>query len=92
MTDRHFYKVPPGRWHQVCQGPTCRRVFYWIRENGRAIPVDCDVPGGQRPSETADSSQGHLFDASPVHEGWGIHHMHVCPDAERFAKNRSAAP
>lgn len=82
-----FYEVPAGTERSQCNGSTCRGVVYWIDDDGRRVPVDCDVDGGEAPSETADTRQRDMFAASVfIHAGRGVHHMTVCPDAKQFRR------
>ncbi len=86
MNDVRFYTVPAGHHASRCSGATCRAAIYWIRENGRPIPVDCSVAGGVVPSETSDVGQIDVFstDAPIIRDGKGQHHMGLCPDAAQF--------
>lgn len=89
-----FFDVPAGTKPTMCRGSTCGRLFYyWVRGiNGVAIPVDCNVPGGLKPSEHAnDPSQQSLFGEAPAerhHDGKGVRHHTVCPDVEEFRRAR----
>lgn len=78
--------VPKGTAPSICTGHrkpggSCRSEVFWIERakirKGKPVPgatvrvpVNCDVPGGQRP----DSMQ----------EGKGLTHYADCPDAEQF--------
>ena len=81
-----LYKVPPGTKATTCKGPNCRKRVYWIRtERGKALLIDCDVEGGQHPSEASDASQLDILSgATTVREGFGVSHFTSCIDAERF--------
>jgi hypothetical protein len=51
----------------------------------RAVPVECEGEGCQKPSETKDASQGDIFSGTAeVREGFG--YRHVCPDQKLFAQ------
>lgn len=83
-----FYTVPAGTRPSQCRGPSCRAVIYWIEnpETGRQIPIDCDVDGGDAPSETNDPRQLSLLGGSAfVHDGCGVSHFRTCADADQFA-------
>lgn len=82
---RTFYDIPAGARATECTGSTCRGVFYWVREGGRAIPADASVDGGVVPSDTADDTQADIFlGRADVFPGRGVHHMTVCPDREEI--------
>jgi len=88
-----FFDVPAGTRPTLCKGSTCGRAFYWIRDaKGFAIPVDCDVPGGVKPSaHVNDPRQQSLFGetkAEKHHNGRGVRHHTVCPDVEEFRRSR----
>ena len=57
---------------------------------GKPHPIDCDVPGGRRPSAHAASpDQGSLFEAGSTeatYDGRGISHFETCPDAALFRR------
>lgn len=81
-----FITVPAGTKPTTCRGPNCHATMYWARDGGRAIPVDCDVEGGKRPSESAERGQLDAFSQTeaPVYDGKGVSHFATCPDADRF--------
>lgn len=85
----NFYTVPAGTPKAQCRGETCHAVIYWIKSpsTGRMIPVDCDVEGGEEPSERADPRQLDVFGSRPIaqHDGRGVLHFTTCPDAEQFS-------
>jgi hypothetical protein len=74
----------------MCRGPNCDRAIYFVTspKSGSMTPVDCDVPGGRRPSETTDASQLDMLNAgeASVHDGKGISHYFTCSDADMFSK------
>lgn len=83
-TKVQWITIPAGSSPSVCRGPTCGATIYWARSGFGPIPVDCDVDGGQRPSETA---QMDVFgDPVDVHGGRGVSHFATCPDADLFRK------
>ncbi|HVX38776.1 MAG TPA: hypothetical protein VHB25_04305 [Gemmatimonadaceae bacterium] len=84
-----FYTVPAGTRSSQCNGSTCRAVIYWIEnpDTGRKIPIDCDVEGGESPSETNDRRQRDMFAGSAfVHDGRGVSHFTTCPDVGEFSR------
>lgn len=87
-----YYDVPPGTPASRCRGETCQATIYFITnpKTGRMVPIDCDVPGGERPSDTNDPSQlDMLAGAAAVHPGRGVSHFQTCPDVELFTgRNR----
>lgn len=95
MTTRgpEFIAVPAGTRRSQCNGPTCRAVIYFVEHprTGRPHPVDCDVEGGEHPSEPVDPRQLSL-DGETVreHDGRGVSHFATCPDADHFRSRRTA--
>ena len=93
--------VPAGSKPRPCQGmqlggSCCQMIYFSVNpQTGRATPVDCDVPGGRRPSESRDTKQRDLFAGDvEVYDGRGVSHYETCPDAQRFrelARQREAA-
>lgn len=68
-----WYPVPKGTRPKECDSRVCRATIYWVTtENGKRMPVDCDVPGGHEPTERED--------------GQGVSHWGTCADAERFRR------
>lgn len=87
-----FLTVPAGAKSTQCRGSTCRRSIYFAMNpnTGRLTPIDCDVPGGKRPSEHAhvDKSQSDLFgsEAPKVFDGKGVSHYLTCANPEEFQR------
>lgn len=65
----------------VCTGQNCGKEIFWIQRLSTAkkgknvgklvkVPINCDVPGGQRPNSVVD--------------GKGLNHYEDCVDAKRF--------
>ena len=85
-----FYKIPPGTKPGQCDGPDCRARIYWIanpKKEGKRLPIDTHVIGGETPSETRDTDQGDIFSHNGlayVREGRGINHLTICPNRENF--------
>jgi hypothetical protein len=68
-------------------GGTCTATIYLSvnPRDGNITAVDCDVPGGRRPSVSKDKRQVDLFAAEvEVHDGRGARHMVTCPDRQRI--------
>lgn len=86
-----FYDVPAGTRPTTCRGPQCQARMYWITTPyGSRVPVDCDVDGGRRPSETAHRDQADLFAAggvAEVHDGRGVSHFTTCCDVDLFSRD-----
>lgn len=90
-TATRFVTVPAGSSPSLCRGPNCGATIYWVRNGYGATPVDCDVEGGRRPSETKDTDQGDFLSphgVADVHDGQGVNHFTNCVDAELFHKRR----
>lgn len=90
MSDR-LIKVPAGTRPATCTGHaiggTCAAPIFWVRDRFGSVPVDCDGPDGQRPSESKDRDQADLFSGKvDVHDGFGYSHSAVCPDRALFAE------
>jgi hypothetical protein len=87
-----FFTVPAGTRASRCNGSTCGKPIYFVQnaKSGRMMPIDCAVPGGQRPSEHApDPTQESLFgDKVEHHHGRGVLHFLTCSDADEFSKGR----
>ena len=84
-----MFSVPAGTPAAICRGPNCgRRIYFTVNpQTGRVVPIDCDVPGGRRPSETKDTGQLDAFAGeADVHPGNGIAHHSNCPDVEMFRR------
>lgn len=83
-----WYDVPAGTPPAECRGENCRAtIFFASTERGGKCPIDCDVDGGQWPSEQADPNQlGLLGASSEYHDGRGISHFFTCVDAPQFSK------
>lgn len=73
--------VPAYVRPSVCTGSSCGKEIFWIQRLSTAkkgknvgklvkVPVNCDVPGGQRPDGVVD--------------GKGHNHHSDCVDAKRF--------
>lgn len=104
MPNGSYVTVPAGSKPVPCAGMSlggsCCRLIYWSVNpaNGRRMPVDCDVPGGKRPSEARDRSQLDLLSgAVEVWDGKGVPHRRTCPDWDRIVadyheRNRSDVP
>lgn len=85
MNAPRFYTVPAGTTPSQCSGSTCRAIVYWIDVDGRRVPVDIDVDGGEAPSDTSDTSQRDMFRGrAHVFDGRGVHHMTVCSDRDEI--------
>jgi hypothetical protein len=88
-----FIVVPAGTPASTCRGPSCQKRIYFARNprTGSPTPVDCNVEGGETPSETKDASQlDMLAGAAGVHDGRGISHFFTCVDAEMFSRHKGA--
>jgi hypothetical protein len=91
-----YYVVPAGthsfRCSGVARGGSCSAPIYFIKnpKTGNRVPIDCDVPNGQRPSANAavDERQIDAFGAAPAeaYDGRGVSHYFTCPDADLFTK------
>jgi len=84
-----FYVVPAGARSAQCRGPNCRKLIYFAPnpKTGKSIPIDCDVPGGLRPSDVKDTTQLDILAGGlDVHEGRGISHFITCTDRDYFTK------
>src|SRR4051812_48023858 len=83
-----YYDVPAGTRASKCRGPSCGKTVYFITNptTGRMVPVDCDVPGGERPSDTNDESQFDMLAGglANVHNGRGVSHFATCRDVDMF--------
>jgi len=90
-TATRFYTVPAGSSPGTCRGPNCGKTIFWVRTGYGATPVDCDVEGGRRPSETDDPAQIDMLSptgTADVHDGQGVSHFATCPDADVFSRKR----
>ena len=88
-----FYVVPAGTRTGQCRGADCKAVIYFIDHptTGRPFPVDCDVEGGETPSEHVnDPNQQGLFSdgGEQHHDGRGVSHFFTCPNADDFGKGK----
>lgn len=89
-----FFDVPAGTPPATCKGAamggTCTARIYYIENprTGARTPIDCNVEGGEIPSETNDPSQLDMLagDTANVHDGRGISHFFTCSDADMFTK------
>jgi hypothetical protein len=83
-----FVVVPAGTRCSRCRGPNCTATIYWVRDpsTGRVSPIDCDVEGGKRPSDTKDFGQLDMLTGgeAEVFDGRGVSHFANCVDADRF--------
>lgn len=89
MPEPRFYDVPAGTRSSQCSGETCRAVIYWIENpaTGRKIPIDCDVDGGEAPTEKTDPRQLNAFATSAFeHDGRGVSHFTTCCDVDQFTR------
>jgi hypothetical protein len=81
--------VPAGTRSTTCRGTTCGMRIYFVRSPaGRIVPVDCDCPGGKRPSESKDVGQLDMLiggDAQ-VFNGRGRSHFETCKDVDQFSR------
>ena len=83
----NWITIPAGTSPSKCRGPNCRATIYWARGAAGAVPGDCDVEGGRRPSETNDAAQADIFSGTAdVHAGRGVSHFATCVDADLFRK------
>jgi hypothetical protein len=88
-TDVRWFVVPAGTRSSQCSGDTCRAIIYWIENpaTGRKIPIDCDVAGGEAPSEKLDPRQTDAFGGSAFeHDGRGVSHFTTCADVDQFTR------
>lgn len=77
-----FFQVPARTPRAECRG--CKATVYWIHtEAGKAMPVDCDVEGGVRPSSGSAPLGGVQYYA-----GRGVSHFVTCPQANGFRRAR----
>lgn len=95
MSASAFYPVPAGTRVAQCRGLSCAKPIYFIRLRGKPYRIDCDVPGGLRPSLVAfDAQQMGLFAnttlAETPHDGRGISHFDTCADARQFRTGMGA--
>jgi hypothetical protein len=87
--------VPAGTRASHCSGSvrggTCSKLIYWGRTpQGRSVPIDCDVPGGRRPSEAKETGQLDVFGGeAKVFDGRGQSHFETCPDVALFSRGSS---
>jgi hypothetical protein len=80
-----LFIVPAGTKPTMCNGSTCGRMFYWVRTANGPKPIDCDVEGGKKPSETKDVGQLDAFGGeAEVHDGIGVLHSTRCPNRGDF--------
>lgn len=79
--------VPAGTRGQKCRGSTCRALIYFVRHpvTDAWLPVECDVVGGRRPSDTRDVRQLDLLtNKTTVYDGRGVVHSPRCVNAEEI--------
>lgn len=85
-----WYAVPAGTQPTKCRGQSCQATIYFAPNpaTGRVTPIDCDVPGGTRPSDTNDRSQLDMLSGgdADVHDGRGVSHFLTCADADQFSR------
>lgn len=85
-----WYKIPPGTKHSHCSGPDCKAPIYFVNNPkvpGKKLPIDANVIGGERPSESKDTDQADMFSKTGlanVYEGRGVNHLTICPNREHF--------
>ena len=101
MPPNGYVTVLAGTKPQQCSGlalgGSCCRMIFWSVDprTGRRMPVDCDVPGGRRPSEATNRNQLDLLSgAVEVWDGVGQPHKRTCPDWDRIVadyQRRNAA-
>ncbi len=84
-----LFIIPAGTRPSKCNGPSCGATIYWGRNpvTGRAMPLSCDVPGGEPPSESKERGQLDAFSnaEAQVHDGLGCSHFLNCIDAAIFS-------
>lgn len=69
-----MFTVPRGTQPSECRAKECRATIYWIKTSaGKAMPVDCEVEGGQEPNAHED--------------GLGVSHFATCAAANRFRRD-----
>lgn len=85
-----MYAVPAGTRAATCRGETCGMTIYFTVNpaTGRPVPINCDVPGGKRPSESKDVGQLDMLtgEEAPVYDGRGTSHFLDCVDADQFGR------
>jgi hypothetical protein len=85
-----FLTVPAGARFSYCRGPNCGVRIYWISDptSGRLVPIDCEVEGAKRPSETKETGQLDMLvgGEAAVYNGRGVRHHATCPDVEMFRR------
>lgn len=91
MSADRLIKVPAGTKPTLCTGHaiggSCKQPVFWVRDRYGVVPVDCDGPDCQRPSESKDRDQADLFSGTAqVRDGFGHSHSAVCPDRALFAE------
>jgi hypothetical protein len=65
-----YYEVAPGSRSRQCD--LCPCIMYFGKTpKGKSTPVDCDAPGGVRPTATEP--------------GRGVSHFKTCPEAKHFS-------
>lgn len=86
-----LFTIPAGTRSAICRGEDCRKSIYFVMnpETGRMIPLDPDVEGGKRPSETKDVGQLDMLsgDEAPVYDGKGVSHFLTCLNADDFSRS-----
>jgi hypothetical protein len=89
MAETRFYVVPAGTRPTRCRGSSCNALIYFVANpaTGRMTPVDCDVEGGKRPSESKEKGQLDMLSGgeAAVYDGKGVSHFQTCADAEQFS-------
>lgn len=85
-----WYTVPAGARPSHCRGTSCNALIWWATNpaTGRAVPIDCDVEGGKRPSESKDAGQLDMLSGgeAAVYDGRGVSHFTTCNDADQFSR------
>jgi hypothetical protein len=104
MPNGQWITVPAGTKGKACRGMqlggTCTQRIFMSTDprTGATTAVECDVPGGKRPSEAKIKGQSDLFAGeAAVFDGVGIRHNPRCPDRQRViddirARERSDVP
>jgi hypothetical protein len=84
-----FLTVPAGTRPTHCRGQSCNALIYFVvnPKTGRPTPVDCDVEGGKRPSESKELGQLDMLTGgeAEVYDGRGCSHFLTCSDADQFS-------
>jgi len=83
-----WFDVPAATRVEHCR--SCRTDVFWIRTAaGKAMPVDCDVPGGKRPEraepDLSDDGSGRMYEPA---DGRGVSHFATCPQSPLWRNKR----